>query len=93
MSFFTGHIEKEAPTTGIHTRVMHTPASHSGSSQGNNKQADTRPSRTTGPNSSSAIVSPDTIGNPFLRPIHNIVIAIPLGCSLDIGNIRARCKK
>lgn len=80
--------QKEARTTGIHTRVMHTPSSHTSSSQGNNKQADTRSARTTSPNSSSAIVSPNTIGNPFLRAIHNVVLPIPLSRSADIGNIR-----
>lgn len=85
---FTGLYQKEARTTGIHTRVMHTPSSHTSSSQRDNKQADTRPAMTTSPNSSSAIVSPDTIGNPFLRPIHNVVLSIPLSRSADIGNIR-----
>lgn len=85
-------MKKNERTTRIHTRVMHTPSSHTRSSQGNNKQADTRPARTTSPNSSSAIVSPDTIGNPFLRPIHNVVLPIPLGCSADIGNIRTSLK-
>lgn len=80
-------------TTRIDTRVEHSSASHPFSRQGNNKQADARPAGTTRPHRSRAIISPESIGNPLLRSIDNVMIAPALGRGLDIRDIGASCNK
>ena len=75
-------------TTSIHSRIMHPLTSNPRCFQGDDQQADTPFARPSGPNSSRAIISPDTIGNPLLRAIDYIMISLPLRSGLNIRNVR-----
>ena len=67
---------------------MHSLTSNTRSLQWDDQHANPTSSRTTSPDGSRAIVGPDTVGNPFLSTVDNIMIPLSLSGSLDIRDIR-----
>lgn len=76
-------------TTRLNTRILNLSTSHTWRLHGNNQGRNTPNPLSSRPNSRSAVIGKDAIGNPLLRPIHNINISFALSRRCNSRNIRS----
>jgi hypothetical protein len=76
-------------TTGINPGVVHPLSSDSVYLERNDKKTDASSAWAAGPHSSRAIICPDSVGDPFLGSVDNVMVPNSLCSSAYIGDIRA----
>jgi hypothetical protein len=81
------------PTTSVHTRVVHTLASHAFLFERYDQDADSFSSRASSTYGSSAVIGPNTISNPLLGSIDDVVISFSPRRGGNICDIRSGCMK
>lgn len=79
-------------TAGVYTRIGNVSAGYAFRVQGDDQGRYSGFPRTTGTDSSRAVVSPHAIGDPFLGSVHNVLVSLSLRQSGDSCNIGTSCK-
>ena len=72
-----------------HPLAVHSPRAHASSRSLNEQNTDSIHAVLASSNGSGEVVAPDTVGDPLLRSVHNIMLAVlaQLGLASKIGDI------